>query len=69
MLLANKLCRVVTYLEGFLLLKPSFFQRVVLQDQVANEKHIPTVTMPMTFKLSKVMTYYEDLRIKKSHDP
>ena len=66
--LANKLCRVVTYLEVFLLLKPWFFQRVVLQDQVANEKHISTVTMPMAFKRSKVMTYHEDLRIKKSHD-
>ena len=50
--------RAVTYHEGFPTRKPITIHHLVLQDHMENYKfHIPTTTMPVTNKLTKMVRY------------
>ena len=71
MLLATKLDRMVTFLKGLLSLQSlEPFAYVVLPDHVTNYKYyISTTTIPMPFKLGKVVIYHEELALIKLLDP
>ena len=57
-LMATKIGRMVTYLEGFLTIKSRSDHRF-LQSHITNKNHISTTRLPMATKLGRIMTYFE----------
>ena len=67
--MATKLGRMVAQLDRLLPTKSHDFDYMILRDHVTSQNHyISTITMPMTMKLGKMLTYLEELLTIKLHN-
>ena len=65
--MATKLDRIVTYLDGLLLIySPDRLIKMVLSDHLTSSKYyISTTTIPMVTKRSKIVTHHKVHPLKR----